>query len=360
MVRPSFTVLLPINRSPELLPFAVESVLKQSNADFELFIICDGAPDATVACAKGLAERHPQLRVFSFEKGERHGEAHRDLALREARAPLIAQIGDDDLWLPDHLAILGTLLESVDFGNLLQAELLTDGSIAVHIDDLADETTRQRMCSTPWNFFGPSVAGYRLSAYRSLPVGWSPAPPDVWTDLHMWRKFLRHESLTFGTSFSVQCLKLSAHSRQTVETADRAKENAPIAQALLDPRQRLIYQERAMKAVWQQLKEQYRVADADRTELRQAKDAAASNFKVTEERLLEENRRLEQQRLDQTSALVANFDAERQKLLHDVERLDRLRLDANSTLAEIKSSRSWAMTAPLRWIESKIERRKPR
>ncbi|OCP10125.1 MULTISPECIES: glycosyltransferase [unclassified Ensifer] len=359
MARPFFTVLLPIHRSPELLPFAVESVLTQSNADFELFIVCDGAPDATVACAKELAERHRQIRVFAFEKGERHGEVHRDVALREARAPLVAQIGDDDLWFPDHLAVLGSLLETVDFGNLLQAELLPDGSIAVHIDDLADKATRQRMCSGPWNFFGPSVAGYRLSAYRSLPIGWSPAPPDLWTDLHMWRKFLQHESLTFGTSFSVQCLKLSAHHRQSIETADRAKENAAVTRALTVPNQLLIYQERAMRAVWQQLKEQYREADTERNELRQAKVAAAFHLKVTEEWLQEENRRLEQQHLEQTSALVAGFDAERQKLAHDVDRLDRLRLDAISRLTELKSSRSWAITAPLRWIERKFERREP-
>lgn len=329
MARPFFTVLLPVNRSPELLPFAVETVLAQTNADFELFIICDGAPDATVACAQSFAKRHRQIRVFSFEKGERHGEAHRDVALRQARGPFVAQIGDDDLWFPDHLATLGSLLERVDFGNLLQAEFLTDGSIWVLADDLAKEVTRRRMCEERWNFFGPSVAGYRLSAYRSLPVGWSPAPADLWTDLHMWRKFLRQDGLAFGTSFSVQCLKLSAHNRQSAGTRDRAEESAFVAQLIADPLRRLAYQDEAVKWIWKTLNHQCSEANTALHEMKQASDAASAMFAGESERL-------------------------RQELTH----LRRLHAAAVSRLADLQSSRSWAITAPLRWIENRCTRRR--
>ncbi|MGO4622599.1 glycosyltransferase [Ensifer sp. 2YAB10] len=352
MTQPFFTVLLPINRSPELLPFAVQTVLEQRGVEFELFITCDGAPDATVACANELAEQHRQIRVFAFEKGERHGEAHRDVALREARAPFVAQIGDDDLWLPDYLATLGNLLAWADFGNLLQTELLPDGSMYVHVDDLSDEVTRRRMCSEPWNFFGPSVAGYRLSAYRSLPVGWSPAPADLWTDLHMWRKFLQQDSLTFGTAFSVQCLKLSAHHRQSIQTGERALENAPIARLIADPHERLIYQERAMRAIWQQLNGRYLQADAERSELR----LATVHLRATEERLRHENSCMAQRHDDVTAQLAADFALEKERLQHEVAHLERLHHEVLSTLTELRSSRSWTITAPLRWIESRWRR----
>ena len=207
-----FTVLLPVNRPPDLLPFAIDSVLAQQGAEFELFVVCDSAP-ATVECAKAFAARDPRVRVFAFEKGERHGEAHRHTALAEARAPFVAQIGDDDLWFPDHLATLGRLLDRVDFGNLLQADLSVNGAIHVHTGDLADPAVRRRMLDEAFNFFGPSAAGYRLSAYRRLSVGWSPAPPDLWTDLYMWRKFLVREDFTFGTAFAIRLVKLSAQDR---------------------------------------------------------------------------------------------------------------------------------------------------
>ena len=40
-----------------MLPFAIESVLAQSVHEFELLIICDGAPPETIACARDYAGR---------------------------------------------------------------------------------------------------------------------------------------------------------------------------------------------------------------------------------------------------------------------------------------------------------------
>jgi hypothetical protein len=61
--RPDFTVLLPVHRPPTLLPYATETVLAQSLPNFESFIICDGASEETVACARdfGTAKRWPRL-----------------------------------------------------------------------------------------------------------------------------------------------------------------------------------------------------------------------------------------------------------------------------------------------------------
>ena len=39
---PTFTILAPVHRPPELLAFAIGSVLNQTRQDFELFIVCDG------------------------------------------------------------------------------------------------------------------------------------------------------------------------------------------------------------------------------------------------------------------------------------------------------------------------------
>ncbi len=44
MTSPLFTVLLPVIRPPALLPYAIESVLAQSERDFVLCVIGDGPP----------------------------------------------------------------------------------------------------------------------------------------------------------------------------------------------------------------------------------------------------------------------------------------------------------------------------
>ena len=221
---PRFTILLPVHRPPALLPYAVETVIGQSESDWELFIICDGAPAATVQAAQAFAARDPRIQAFAFEKGQRLGEAHRHLVLQQARGEFVAQIADDDLWLPHHLRELAALLATVEFGNLAPVEIHPDKPWTYLRYRLDDPAVRERMRREAFNFFGPSDAGYRLSTYRRLPEGWAPAPPDTWTDLHMWRKFLALAPLAAGSRPTVQTLHLAAALRTDMDLAEREAE----------------------------------------------------------------------------------------------------------------------------------------
>ncbi|OYU47343.1 MAG: hypothetical protein CFE31_16310 [Rhizobiales bacterium PAR1] len=242
-----FTVLLPVHRPPALLPFAIESVLAQRETRFQLCIICDGTPSETVACAQEFAARDARIKVFPFEKGERHGEAHRHHVLQDANTEFVAQIGDDDLWFPDYLDEMAALLVHADFGNLPQTELTSEGNIGIYAEDLDSPVVRRKMLDEKWNMVGPTFVGYRLSAYRQLPEGWSPAPPDIWTDLYMWRKFLAMPGFRFATRLSAQALKLSAETRQALTLAERVTETATLADRLRDPVARSHFQIKALE-----------------------------------------------------------------------------------------------------------------
>jgi len=226
---PLFTVLLPVHRGPDLLPFALRSVLDQQRDDFELLVICDGAPPDTARCARDFAAADARITVFDLPKGERNGEAHRDAVLREARGLLVAQIADDDLWFPDHLDELARLLDHCDFGNLTQTEVRPDGRLVPCTADLGHQPTVERMLRERFNFFGPTAAGYRLSAYRGLAERWSPAPREIWTDLYMWRKFLRQPGLRFATRHAITSLSLASPLRQACSTEERRRENGHYA-----------------------------------------------------------------------------------------------------------------------------------
>jgi glycosyltransferase involved in cell wall biosynthesis len=245
---PQFTILLPVVRPPALLPLAIESVLAQENGDFELFVVCDGAPEETVACAEAQARRDRRVRIFIFAKGERHGEAHRHRALGQATGEFVAHIADDDLWLPNHLGELARLLAAADFGNTPQVSARPDGSVALIPGDLARPELRARMRSRPFNLFGPSVAGYRLSAYRRLDEGWAPAPDGVWSDLHMWRKFLARDDFAFATRMTVSALQFPTPPRRGMTLAERAAEMAAWRSRLAEPAGRAALAEAAWRA----------------------------------------------------------------------------------------------------------------
>ncbi len=246
-----FTILLPVARPPALLPFAVESVLGQSHSDFELFIVSDGAPQATVGWANEAASRDSRITVFDFPKGERHGEQHRHIALQQATGSLVAHICDDDLWFPDFLTELAQLLGTVDFGNLLHVGLGPDGGLVVIPGDLSDSEMRRRMMEERCNLFGPTVCGYRMSAYWRLPIGWSPAPEDIWTDLHMWRKFFARNDILCGTRHVVQAVALPDPLRSHMSLDERASENRTVAERLRDPAERDAFAKRALAALTQ-------------------------------------------------------------------------------------------------------------
>jgi glycosyltransferase involved in cell wall biosynthesis len=237
-MKPTFTVLLPVHRSPVLLPFAVESALAQEREDFELLIVCDGAPEATVEYARAAAQRDARIRVHAHPKGERHGELYRHQALEKAEGSLVCGLADDDLWFPNHLAEMEKLLAEFEFGNLLHVAVRADGSIYEALGDLAAPKMRAKMCKKKFNLFGITSAGFRLSTYHRLPVGWAPAPTDVWTDLHMWRKFLALPGIACATRIAVTSLNFPTPHRQDWPLEKRRDEMKDWADRIKDPRAR--------------------------------------------------------------------------------------------------------------------------
>ena len=97
---------------------------------------------------------------------------------------------------------------------------------------------RQRMIDGPYNFFGPTFAGYRLEAYRRLPEGWAPAPPGIWTDLFMWRKFLVTEGLVFATRAAITALHFGTPERHGATLDERQDENHRFLERIRDRRSR--------------------------------------------------------------------------------------------------------------------------
>ena len=329
-----FTVMLCVHRPPAMLAFAIESVLWQSHADFELFVVCDGAPRETIACAEVFAARDPRVRVFDFPKGERIGEAHRHNVLAQATGVFVAHIADDDLWFPDHLKELAALLADVEFGNLVMTTIAPDGTFGFHPGDLADPATCERMQRARWNFFGPCVAGYRLATYRRLPVGWSPAPPDVWSDLHMWRKFLRLDGISAGTRFSVQSISFRQGHRGDVTLELRHTESERWFKLICDPQQRA----RLGEEIWAAMARQFAAATNQSLMRNETIEEMNSRAKELKGQVLD--RDLELARLREKMAVLdAELDRQRKRIVERDAELARRKnkiIERDNALARLR------------------------
>jgi glycosyltransferase involved in cell wall biosynthesis len=98
---PAISVLMPVYNAGRFLAPALESVIGQTFADFELIALDGGSTDGSVELLRAIAARDPRVRVVS-EKALGLVESL-NLGLALARAPLIARMDADDLARPDRL-----------------------------------------------------------------------------------------------------------------------------------------------------------------------------------------------------------------------------------------------------------------
>src|SRR5258707_876027 len=121
------TVLIPTYDHVDLLLRSVASAQRQRLADIEIFVIGDGVPERTRDIMVGLGRADRRIRFFDNPKGPRHGEVHRAAALEHATGRIVCYLGDDDLWLPDHVESMDQLLDGADIGHSMHLEALEDG-----------------------------------------------------------------------------------------------------------------------------------------------------------------------------------------------------------------------------------------
>jgi glycosyltransferase involved in cell wall biosynthesis len=109
---PRISVLIPTHNRSRLLRLAMSSVLTQTERDIEILVVGDGCTDDTADVVASFADA--RIHWLDLPKASYFGYANRNVALRQATGSYIAFLTDDDLLLPDHLALLASTLEESD------------------------------------------------------------------------------------------------------------------------------------------------------------------------------------------------------------------------------------------------------
>jgi len=190
------TIIIPTYDHAPYARWAIASAQAQTVRELEICVICDGSPPDMVEMIREMAAEDERILVLLFPKAPRTGEIHRAQVIPQTTGRIICYLCHDDLWFPRHVEIMERLLQDYDFGHTLHvyAGLGPELGTVRHAlpADIAHARFRDRMLDlqVPQNYFGLSFGAHTREAYFRLESGWTVTPEGIWTDLHMWRKFL--------------------------------------------------------------------------------------------------------------------------------------------------------------------------
>jgi len=169
---PAVSVVMPAHNAVRFIGAAIESVLAQTHADWELIVVDDASTDGTSNRARAYAERDARVRYISTTHNVGVAGA-RNLGLEMARGRYIAFLDSDDLWFPRKLELQVEFLDSsqgsVSYGNYVRID--EQGNVIGNVNAPARVDYRAMLRS---NFIGNLTGIYRrapLAALRFDAVG---------------------------------------------------------------------------------------------------------------------------------------------------------------------------------------------
>jgi glycosyltransferase involved in cell wall biosynthesis len=126
------TVVLSVLNGEKYLKRCIESVLRQSMADFEFIIVDDGSTDGTPGIIKGyLADE--RVRVITHVGNKGISKSLND-ALEDSKGEYVSFIEHDDWWVEDKLALERDFLRQEGVGVVYSSYYLVKGAEIKPVD----------------------------------------------------------------------------------------------------------------------------------------------------------------------------------------------------------------------------------
>lgn len=185
-VHPKISVILPVYNAGRFLSPAIQSILDQTFADFELIIINDGSTDDSAAVIGSFVD--PRIRVIT--QSNQGLRASLNTGLDQARGQYIARMDQDDISMPERL------VQQADFLDVHPDHVLV-GATYAYIDEedrivgvfpaLLDDAEIKRELYTK-SPFGHGTVMLRASALRQGGYRYAQEAAHF-EDFELWLRF---------------------------------------------------------------------------------------------------------------------------------------------------------------------------
>ena len=105
-----FSVVIPAYNAEKNIKASINSVLSQTEKDFEIIVVDDGSGDGT----KSVIEQCCDKRIRYIYQDNTGVSAARNRGIQESLGEFVCFLDSDDEWKENHLAVLKALIEKYD------------------------------------------------------------------------------------------------------------------------------------------------------------------------------------------------------------------------------------------------------
>jgi glycosyltransferase involved in cell wall biosynthesis len=177
-VVPRVSVIIATYNWATVLPFSIGSVLDQTFTDFELLVVGDGCTDESADVVASFQD--PRVHWVNLPRNTGHQAGPNNEGARLARGGVMAYLGHDDLWLPNHLEVL---VAAIDGG----AQAAHSSALQVHPIECPTVTPAPGWAYSPGRWIYPTsmlltreilseVGGWRMPSE----TGYMVPDTDLW------------------------------------------------------------------------------------------------------------------------------------------------------------------------------------
>ena len=178
--KPLVSVVMLTYKRADIVPHAIESILAQTNPDFELIILNDGSPDNTDEVIK----KYQDKRIRYYKNKENKGIAYsRNKAASLARGKYIMIMDDDDISLPNRIEKQAQYMEAHPEITVLAGQIKDyPRTVPENPDIIASELIQ-------WNMLGNANIMYRHQFAKDHHIKYDENIP-YGEDWHYWVQML--------------------------------------------------------------------------------------------------------------------------------------------------------------------------
>jgi glycosyltransferase involved in cell wall biosynthesis len=179
---PTVSIILPTFNWPTALRYAIQTVLWQTFTDFELLVIGDCCTDNTAEVVYGFND--PRLHWHNLLRNSGNQAGPNNAGLELAGGDLIAYMHQDDLWMPNHLAVLVQAMQTHKV-SLAQTLVLEIGPKPEQLRRVVGLPNSGRFGPDKVHIFTPAVMHRRgiarqVGGWRDWTTLYQPPPQDLW------------------------------------------------------------------------------------------------------------------------------------------------------------------------------------